>query len=384
MPLATIIQPPHCPHGGAFFQAIGERFDQLERRHRVINADVLDAWFDPAPAVLEVLRAHLGWLVRTSPPTRADGLREVLADYRGLDPDNLVVGPGSSQLIHLALPQLADAGAVLIPEPSYGEYRHLVRSRDSAGYQPLPLDPATNFRLDAAELCRRAEAGNCRQVVLVNPNNPTGEVLDRRQIEALLAGLPPRCRLWIDETYIDYAEVASAETLVAGCDRLIICKSLSKAYALSGLRVAYLVAPAAWARSWRAAQPPWHCALPAQLAATTALSPTCRNYYVSRWRESARLRADVATKLSCLPHLAVHPPGTINALLCACDPTWGPAAQLIAAAAAEDLYLRDCNILAASFGGRYVRISVKDPACNARMLAILAEILARDPSPGPS
>ena len=52
-------------HGGAFFEAIGEEFDRLERKDQVINADVLDAWFDPAPRVVEALREDLPWILRT-------------------------------------------------------------------------------------------------------------------------------------------------------------------------------------------------------------------------------------------------------------------------------------------------------------------------------
>jgi len=66
-----------CFHGGAFFKAIGVEFEHLERRHHVINADVLDAWFDPAPKVIAALVEKLPWLLRTSPPTNAEGLTVV-------------------------------------------------------------------------------------------------------------------------------------------------------------------------------------------------------------------------------------------------------------------------------------------------------------------
>jgi hypothetical protein len=56
-----------CFHGGAFFQRVGERFDSLERSCAIVNADVLDAWFPPAPAVLGALCEDLPLLVRTSP-----------------------------------------------------------------------------------------------------------------------------------------------------------------------------------------------------------------------------------------------------------------------------------------------------------------------------
>src|SRR5213593_353028 len=66
-------QEETCYHGGAFFEAIGSDFDQLGKRHQIINADVLDAWFDPSPRVTAALTEHLPWLIRTSPPTHSDG-----------------------------------------------------------------------------------------------------------------------------------------------------------------------------------------------------------------------------------------------------------------------------------------------------------------------
>src|SRR5437764_8625693 len=92
---------PACFHGGSFFEAIGERFDDLTRRHDVVNADVLDAWFPPAPSVLSVLQHHLDWLARTSPPVAAAGLEAAVAAARGLAEESVLVGAGSSDLIFL-------------------------------------------------------------------------------------------------------------------------------------------------------------------------------------------------------------------------------------------------------------------------------------------
>ena len=70
-------------HGGAFFDAIGREFDSLERINDVISADVLDAWFPPSPAVIDVLQEHLSWAIRTSPPTESEGLVKRIARARG-------------------------------------------------------------------------------------------------------------------------------------------------------------------------------------------------------------------------------------------------------------------------------------------------------------
>src|SRR3954469_10222756 len=114
-------------HGGAFFEAVGDEFDRLAAKDDVISADVLDAWFDPAPAVLEALREHLPWTLRTSPPTSCDGMRRVIARTRGVDPANVLPGAGSSDLIFLALRHWVHQDSrVLILDPMYGEYAHVL------------------------------------------------------------------------------------------------------------------------------------------------------------------------------------------------------------------------------------------------------------------
>ena len=92
-----------CFHGGAFFEAIGADFENLNRRHNIINADVLDAWFDPSPKVIAALQEHLLWLVRTSPPTHCEGMVRAIANARGLPEEAVLPGAGSSDLIFLAL-----------------------------------------------------------------------------------------------------------------------------------------------------------------------------------------------------------------------------------------------------------------------------------------
>src|SRR5262247_2911816 len=103
IPLLTARRPPACYHGGAFFEAVGEEFDALERLSTVISADVLDAWFPPAPAVTDAIQKHLPLLLRTSPPTSCAGLVCAIARARGVEPANILAGGGSSDLIFLAL-----------------------------------------------------------------------------------------------------------------------------------------------------------------------------------------------------------------------------------------------------------------------------------------
>ncbi|MHC4129291.1 MAG: aminotransferase class I/II-fold pyridoxal phosphate-dependent enzyme, partial [Planctomycetota bacterium] len=81
-------------------------------------------------------------------------------------------------------------------------------------------------------------------VVLVNPNSPTGRHVPREALEEILAAAPPTTRFWIDETYVEYAGRSEAlERFAAASDNTVVCKSMSKVYALSGVRAAYLCGP---------------------------------------------------------------------------------------------------------------------------------------------
>jgi histidinol-phosphate/aromatic aminotransferase/cobyric acid decarboxylase-like protein/GNAT superfamily N-acetyltransferase len=369
--LPVALEPaPSCYHGGAFFEEVGDAFDDLSRRHGIINADVLDAWFPPSPRVLAELEQHLPWLVQTSPPTECAGLVRAIAAARGVAVEQLVVGAGSSDLIFRALPRwLSRDSRVLILDPMYGEYAHILERVIGCRVDRLRLHRADDYDIDVERLARRVARGSYDMVVLVNPNSPTGRHLPRAALASLIARVPQRTRVWVDETYIDYAGVAeSVESLAAVHPNVVVCKSMSKAYALSGARVAYLCAAPAAAAELRAWTPPWAVGLPAQVAAVRALQD--RDYYRARWEETHALRSELGRTLQDSLGWDVVP-GTANFLLCHL-PAAGPrAATLVAAARRSGLFLRDVGNMGATLGDRAIRIAVKDSVTNQRVLEIL-------------
>ena len=114
-------------HGGAFFEAIGVDLRHLERASAVISADVLDAWFDPSPRVIDVLREHLPFMLRTSPPNQAEGFVAEVAARRGVPEECILPGSGSSSLLFSCLPRLLPIGVKAFAlAPLYSEYQHIV------------------------------------------------------------------------------------------------------------------------------------------------------------------------------------------------------------------------------------------------------------------
>jgi histidinol-phosphate/aromatic aminotransferase/cobyric acid decarboxylase-like protein len=364
--------PASCYHGGQFFEAVGEEFETLERLDEVISADVLDAWFPPAPGALEALQRHLPRLLQTSPPTACEGLVRAIARARGVPPESILPGGGSSDLIFLALRHwLTSRSRVLLLKPTYGEYIHVLEKLVRCQVSYLPLRREENYRVDPSILAERLKE-RFELVVLVNPNSPTGQHTPRTELESIFSEAPPETRIWLDETYLDYVGAEqSLEQYAARSRNVIVCKSMSKTYALSGARVAYLCASPHQLEALRPISPPWAVSLPAQVAAVKALADPA--YYIAKYRETHVLREQLAQELRRLGWDVL--PSAANFLLCYLPDDGPDAGTLILRCRELGLFLRDTSTMGLERAERCIRIAVKDAETNSRMLAILQEVL---------
>jgi histidinol-phosphate/aromatic aminotransferase/cobyric acid decarboxylase-like protein len=362
-----------CFHGGAFWDAVGEDFDRLDRAESVISADVLDAWFPPAPGVVAALRDRLPWLLQTSPPTHAEGLVRAIARARGVPPEAVLPGAGSSALIFLALRHwLTPAARALVLDPTYGEYAHVLDQVVGCRVGRLPLWRADGYALSPARLASALRTPY-DLVVLVNPNSPTGRHVPRAELEAVLREVPSQTRVWMDEAYGEYAGPGeSLERFAAGSRNVVVCKSLSKVYALSGARAAYLCGPPELIAELRALTPPYAVSLPAQVAAVAALADP--DYYAERWAETRDLRAGLVAGLAGLG-LTDAVPGVANFVLVHLPADGPDAATVVERCRGEGLFLRDAGTMGSRLGPRALRVAVKDGGTNRRIVEIIGEAL---------
>lgn len=368
-------KPAPCFHGGAFFEAVGDGFEDLDRRKGIINADVLDAWFPPSPKVLRTLEDHLPWLVGTSPPTGSEGMIRAIACARGVAPENVLPGAGSSDLIFLAFRHwLTSASRVLLLDPTYGEYAHLLEKVIRCRVDRMLLERSGGYRLDPSRLACRLDSGY-DAFILVNPNSPTGRHVPRRELESVLSRAPAGTRVWVDETYVEYAGPGeSLEPFAATSENVVVCKSMSKVYALSGVRAAYLCASPHQLEALRSATPPWAVSLPAQVAAVKALEDP--DYYAARYRETHVLRDALVASLRGLGLETV--PGVANFVFCHLPEEAPDAAGVVAACRRRGLFLRDAAGMGTGMGRHALRLAVKDADTNRRMLGILSGVLKGD------
>ena len=368
--IVPFYKPADCFHGGAFFDAIGDEFDHLDRSASVINADVLDAWFPPSPRVVSALREYLPWMLRTSPPTACEGMIRTIARSRGIEARAVLAGAGSSSLIFLALREfLKPSSRVLLPEPAYGEYAHVLEKVIRCRVDRFVLSRENHYRTDLSQMLRVLKTGY-DLLILVNPNSPTGQHISREELETFLRRVPAETLVWIDETYIDYLGAQeSLEAFAAGySSNVIICKSMSKVYALSGLRCAYLCASPHLLERLRAITPPWAVSLPGQVAAVAALKDG--DYYADRYRQTATLRAELAEALSAIPSIEIIP-GAANFLLCHLPEDGPSAADVVETCRRQGLFIRDASNMGATLGQHAIRIAVKERQTLNRMARIL-------------
>ncbi|MER7622912.1 histidinol-phosphate transaminase [Streptomyces sp. NPDC126503] len=358
-----------CEHGGASFGAIGTDFRTLERRHEVVAADVLDAWFPPAPGVRAVLADDPSWAARTSPPTAADGLLAEIARARALPPESLVVGAGSSDLIFRAFGRwLTAESRVLLLDPGYGEYAHVTERVIGCRVDRLALRRADGWRIDPERLTAAVRAGGYDLVVVVNPNNPTGRHAPSAQLRAAIEASPADTRWWIDEAYLGYVDPADSLAPLAAADRRVtVCTSMSKMFALSGVRAAYLVAAPETAGELRRWTPPWAVSLPAQLAAVAALRDPA--YYAACWERTHVLRGRLAADLRALDGFSEVGESVANFVTVTLPHAGPSAARLVGECRRYGVHLRDLSPMSPAYEGRTVRIAVRDTEENARIVA---------------
>jgi histidinol-phosphate aminotransferase len=169
-------------------------------------------------------------------------LIEHLANLYGVAPQNLLVGRGSDEGIDLLVRTFCRAGvdSVLICPPTFGMYKVSARIQ-GAGVIEVPLLKEQGFALDAKAVAAACQP-NVKLVFLCTPNNPTGNVVERRTLEALCEQLGERAVVVVDEAYIEFTECASLVSELARFPNLVILRTLSKAFALAGARCGVVLA----------------------------------------------------------------------------------------------------------------------------------------------
>jgi histidinol-phosphate aminotransferase len=211
------------------------RREKAEALERAPDIDLSGTeWPDlPHSEIVNAAIARARGYVQRYPDRHATSVRRLLADRHGLSPDQIALGNGAAELLHsAALALLSEGDELLTPWPSYPLYP-LMAAHAGANPVPLtdqPLAGAVNDRTKAIVIC--------------NPNDPTGSYLPSSELRELLGALPDHVTVLLDEALVHFQDAEDIDAclrLVDEFPRLLVVRTFSKIYGLSGLRAGYAV-----------------------------------------------------------------------------------------------------------------------------------------------
>ncbi len=191
--------------------------------------------YPPSPRVAEMLREEIGpdgASLRLYPNPKSTGLRQVVAQLHGLKEDNVLIGNGSDDVLNLLVRTFGGEATTSFTFPSYSLYPVLVAIHDGRS-EMIEFDRSMHLPID------QIVASKARIFFLTSPNAPTGVGFSRDEIAE--AARRFRGVFVVDEAYALFAR-EDAVPLLATCENLVITRTLSKAYALAGMRVGYALA----------------------------------------------------------------------------------------------------------------------------------------------
>ena len=305
---------------------------------RVIKLNTNESPYPPSPAVREALQSMNVDTLRLYPDPVSLTLRRKIADLHGSTPDNVFVGNGSDEILCLCLRAFVeDDGAIGYFEPSYSLYPVLAQIR-AVTARPVELGPDFKWAMPPQY--------RSNLFFMTTPNAPTGIQYPKTEIRAFCARFPGV--IVLDEAYVDFAR-ENCMDLALEFDNVLVLRTLSKSYALAGLRLGYVVGAAPLIEALFKIKDSYNVDRITQIAALAALSDQAHMRALVERIQATRRRT--VTELERMGFRVF--PSETNFL-------WVKPPRL----SAEDIYrrLRAQNILTRYFpGGRtqdYLRITI--------------------------
>jgi len=196
------------------------------------------------------------------PEVRPQKLQTALANRFGCRADQLLVTRGSSEAIDLVIRTFCRAGKddVLVTSPSFSMYRHYAEVQ-GAGLIEVETLAENDFAIDVDAILGACN-DSTRLIFICSPNNPTGTVLARDELERLLTERGDASAIVVDEAYVEFGDKPSVTELLGQYTNLLVLRTLSKALGFAGARCGAVAGPADVIRILSAVQAPYALATP--------------------------------------------------------------------------------------------------------------------------
>ncbi|MBU2602994.1 MAG: aminotransferase class I/II-fold pyridoxal phosphate-dependent enzyme [Actinobacteria bacterium] len=363
-------------HGGKIREAataLGIPGDELLDFSANVN------FLGPSPRVVAAARravGEMGWYPLDPP----DPLRRAAAGFLGVPQERVALGNGASELIFLTVAHLRPRRVVVLG-PTFTEYERAARAWGAEVdlvFAPEERDFAFSEEHIEALAPRLAAAD---LVFICDPNNPTGDLWDRRARDTLIS-ICARAgtAVFVDESFLAFTEVwpggavlrRSVSSSEGSSEQVIVLHSLTKILTMPGLRVGALVLPEALADGFLPRVPPWNVNCIAQAAAVAGLEDVELLERTPPAVTEARIAA--IARLRGIPGVARVLPAAANFL---CLRLAAPGAREVAGRLRQQhgILVRDLTDFP-GMGARFLRVAVREPADNDRLIKALAEVLA--------
>lgn len=328
----------------------------------------------PPKAVREAMSQYVEHIhMYPDPVSRA--LRAKLAERHGIPESSILVGNGAAELIDLSVRAIQPKVTALFM-PCFDEYGDAAR-KCGGTISPISLKETNQFDLDESDVRAAIEHSGASLYMLGSPNNPTGRLVDRRFIHMLLDS---GAYVVLDEAFLDFVPLEEEISFVSEAakhERLIVIRSMTKFYAVPGIRLGYAVGLPSTIAKLRRLQVPWSVNSLAQRIGEAVLQEVEFEAASREWLITERewLAAELE-RLGC----QVTPSEANYLLLRLPEEAGYSASQLQLEMGRRGVLIRD----ASRFQGldhRYIRVAVKLREQNIRLLEALSGCLRIDVNP---
>lgn len=359
-----IKSPVKLAHGGNIWAA-AEKWGKAPQEFLDFSANINP--LGPSAASIRAIELSLGMLMHYPEPM-GETLKIGLGKYLQVDPENLVLGNGGSEIIYL-LARMYGSQRIVRLAPTFSEYGEGI---ERPQILEIPLCAREQFRLPTDDILARMQRGDL--VFLGNPNNPTGNLFPRQELLKIVAGAAAvQARVVIDEAFIDFGgdDCGSLRDLAAGHPQLIVIGSLTKFFAIPALRLGYAVAATPICTAMERLLPTWRINTLAQAAALAAIDDQA--YREDSIRLIREERDFLTAGLHEIQGLQVFTSAT-NFILIDGQGTGTTSAQLQDRLGPRGILIRECDSFH-NLSPYYFRLAVRNRADNRRLLAALGEVL---------
>lgn len=342
-----------CPHGGP-------NYAELERLgfapEDVLDFSVSANPFGPPPDIEIALESAV---IDRYPDSDSTELKRALGDNLNVSAANIIAGNGSVELIRIISSAFIDRGdTVSIVAPTFGEYE-IACQIAGAKIVKFRLTEDDSFNLNVNDFSEFVRNNQPRVVFLCNPNNPTGQYISREAVEEILSHCDESL-LVLDEAYINFADDPWRSLVLSERKNVVILRSMTKDYALAGLRLGYAVACSEIITPLRKVCSPWNVNSVAQRAGVLAVNDAL---YLGQCQEDIREAKDFLRNGLVDLDFDPLPSQTHFSLI-----KVGNATQFRQALLRYGIMVRDCT----SFGlPEYIRVAARAiPECEKLISAI--------------